>query len=133
MLKKSVDLKTKRKCALLTLKWCKKNIGINNRRKTKLKVVVRVNFPKDEHERFIRGAYYSEDNKIHVYHVNCKTINDIIKTIIHEYTHYLQSMKKYWEMYKTHYYSTHPYERQADRNEEKYFDLCLLEILEFLY
>ena len=128
MLKSKHNINFKKKCAFLTLKWCKKNLGINKRKKTKPKISIRINFKKDETEKTTRGAYYFDENRIIIYHINCKTINDVISTIIHEYTHYLQSNKKYWDYFKTHYYSNHPYERQANRNEEKYFLVCLSEI-----
>lgn len=132
MAKKTPDLHTKRKCANLILNWCRKNLGINRYRKTKPKVSVRINFPKDETERFIKGAYYAEENRIIVYHINVDSIEMLVQTIIHEYTHYLQSDKKYWDYFKTHYYSSHPYERQAERNELKYTDQCLCDILGLL-
>jgi Zn-dependent peptidase ImmA (M78 family) len=133
MLKKGLDIQTKRKCALLTLRWCQENLGINKRKKNKLKLVVRIYFPKDEQERTCHGSYYFEDNKIIVYEINCETIELMVATIIHEYTHHLQSGRKYWEFFKTHHYSSHPYERQAKRYEEKYAETCLFEIWDSLY
>ena len=131
-LKRSSNIDSKKKCAYLTLKWCKEHMGINNRRKTKPKVSVRIYFKKDETERFIKGAYYSDENRIIIYEINCKTLENVVSTVIHEYTHYMQSTKKYWDFFKTHDYSTHPYERQAKRNEKKYTKICLSEILNIL-
>ena len=39
-------------------------------------------------------------------------------------------MKKYWEYFETHDYSTHPYERQARRNEIKYTKANYLQCLQ---
>lgn len=125
MAKKIVDIELKRQYASKAIRWCKENMGINNRRKTQPKMSVRIYFRKDETERFIMGSYYSVENRIVVYDVNCKTLEDVVSTIIHEYSHYLQSMKKYWEYFNTYSYSTHPYERQAKRNELKYTDECM--------
>lgn len=125
MAKKIVDIELKRQYASKAIRWCKENMGINNRRKSQPKMSVRIYFRKDETERFIMGSYYSVENRIVVYGVNCKTLEDVVSTIIHEYSHYLQSMKKYWEYFNTYSYSTHPYERQAKRNELKYTDECM--------
>jgi len=125
MAKKIVDIELKRQYASRAIKWCKKNMGVNNRRKSQPKMSVRIYFRKDKTERFIKGIYYSGENRIIVYDLNCKTLEDVVSTIIHEYSHYLQSMKKYWEYFNTHSYSTHPYERQAKRNELKYTSECM--------
>jgi hypothetical protein len=127
MVKKNVDIELKKQYAHLTIKWCRENLGVNNRKKNKLKVSVRVNFKKTD-ERNFSGSYYSDENRIIVYDINCDTLEDVVSTVIHEYTHYLQSMKKYWEYFKTHYYSTHPYEIQARKNEEKYTTECIKSI-----
>ena len=127
MAKKNIDIEIKKQYAIEAVKWCRDNLGINKRRKNKLKVSVRVNFKKTD-ERDFNGSYYSQENRIIIYDLNCHTLEDVVSTVIHEYTHYLQSVKKYWEYFKTHYYSTHPYERQARRNEEKYTELCLKSI-----
>jgi hypothetical protein len=128
MAKKNVDIEVKRQYASKALKWCREFMGINKRKKTQPKVTVRINFRSDENERFIKGVYYSNENKIIVYDLNCQSLEDVVSTVIHEYTHYLQSMKKYWEYYDLYYYSTHPYERQARRNELKYTKECIKKI-----
>jgi len=127
MAKKNVDIEIKKQYAIEAVKWCKNNLGINKRKKNKLKISVRVNFKKTDEKNF-NGSYYSNENRIVIYDLNCVSLEDVVSTVIHEYTHYLQSVKKYWEYFKTHYYSTHPYERQARRNEEKYTELCLKSI-----
>ena len=62
----------------------------------------------------------------------CDTLYDVVSTVIHEYTHYLQSrnMYKYYE--QNYYYSTNPYEREARRNEQKYTKMCMKEIKKLL-
>ena len=127
MAKKNVDIGIKKQYAIEAVKWCRNNLGINKRKKNKLKLSVRVNFKKTDEKNF-NGSYYSNENRIIIYDLNCDTLEDVVSTVIHEYTHYLQSVKKYWEYFKTHYYSTHPYERQARRNEQKYTELCIKSI-----
>ena len=115
MAKKVVDSEVKKLFALYTLKWCKKNLGVNKRKKPP-KVLVRIRFY-EEDDKNVVGMYISYSNKIIVYDLNCSSIEDVVSTVIHEYTHYLQPWRKYWEYFKTHYYSTHPYEKQARKNE----------------
>jgi hypothetical protein len=128
MANKVVDIETKRRYALLATKWCKANMGINKRKKTLPKVSVRINFRAEETERFIKGVYYPYENRIIVYSLNCETIEEVVSTIIHEYTHYLQSTVKYEELYKKYFYKNHPYEKEARRNEEIYTRICMKDI-----
>ena len=128
MAKKNLDIKTKRRYALLATRWCRENMGINKRRKDLPKVSVRINFVKEETERFISGVFYAQQNKIIVYDKNCDSIEDVVSTVIHEYTHYLQSDVKYVELYKKYYYKNHPYEKEARKNEELYTHLCIKKI-----
>lgn len=130
--KKILDITRKREIAKQVLKWCKENMGINYRRKSLPKVSVRINFRKDETERFIKGIYYSSENRIIVYSVNCETMDEVVSTIIHEYSHYQQSMKKYWEYFEFYYYSNHPYEKEARKNEEMYTKKCIRSIRKYL-
>jgi hypothetical protein len=130
--KKIIDITLKRQVAKQVLKWCKENMGVNNRRKSLPKVSVRINFRKDETERFIKGIYYSSENRIIVYSVNCETMDEVVSTIIHEYSHYQQSMKKYWEYFEFYYYSNHPYEKEARKNEEIYTKKCIRSIRKYL-
>ena len=129
MMSKDIDFELKKKYSLLALKWCREHFGINTRKRTKLKFIL------TEKTRNIRksnsivyGRYCFWRNTITIYGPNCKKIEQIVSTIIHEYTHYLQSRTKYKKYEKTHYYSTHPLERSAFRNEQLYTKQCMTEI-----
>jgi len=124
---KIVDFNLKKKYANLALKWCKDNFGINYRKRRKVILEIS-NKPRKIKNYMIFGNYCFWRNKITIYEPNCKTDIQIVSTVIHEYTHYLQSRTKYQKYEKTHYYSTHPLERSAFRNEEKYAKMCLKEI-----
>ena len=73
----------------------------------------------DEHESF---AEYSWDtNKIYLYTNHLNSEEDIIRSLIHECVHSTQS----YEIYKAYYecdlnYETHPYEIEAEHEEEKW-------------
>ena len=127
MNKKSIDTATKKRITNLTIKWCKDFFGINDKKRTKLKLVFS-NRPRTIKKCIVFGNYCFWRNTITIYIPHCQTVNEIVSTVIHEYTHYLQSRPRYQTYQKEYYYSTNPYEREAKRNEEKYTSVCLKEI-----
>lgn len=127
MYKKSVDNETKIFYALKTLKWCKLYFGENPRKRTKMKFILS-DRPRKIKTDIAYGSYCFYRNSITIYLPNNKTIFDIVSTVIHEYTHYLQSRLKYREYEKTRFYSQNPLERSARRNEELYTKQCIKEI-----
>ena len=72
------------------------------------------------------GEYDDEENEIIIYSKNITSKSDLAKTIVHEYTHYLQDprwMTRYYNMgYK---YNNHPYEKQAFIMEDlNWYKVC---------
>lgn len=132
MTPKDIDYNLKKKYSILTLKWCREHLGINPRKRTKLKFKLSRKTRNIKKKFLVYGRYCFWRNTITIYAPNCKTLDQIVKTIIHEYTHYLQSRTKYEKYEKTHYYSKHPLERSAFRNEEKYGNMCIKEIKKLL-
>ena len=132
MAKKVIDnYLRKKKYVMLAIKWCKKNLGINDRKRTKLSVEFTTRkrrIKKCE----VYGNYCFYRNKMTIHEPTCETIHDVVSTVIHEYTHYLQSRNLYQKYEKLYYYSTNPYEREAKRNEKKYTTLCIKEIKKYL-
>ena len=67
------------------------------------------------------AEYDRETNKLFIYSDYNNSVEDVIRGIIHEYVHYLQSgswMKRYYSMgYK---YGNHPYEISAKKAEENW-------------
>lgn len=124
---RTIDIETKKRYATYALKWCIKYFGLCDRKRRKL--LFRFSERKRKMDNFdIFGNYCFYRNEIIIYLPNNNTIRDIISTVIHEYTHYLQVRRKYREYEITRYYSQNPLERQAKRNEEKYTNICLKEI-----
>lgn len=67
------------------------------------------------------GEYCSMHNELVVYWKNIKSVEDLIKTLIHEYQHYLQSPTWMTRYYKMGYdYNNHPYETIAYQREKDY-------------
>lgn len=126
-----IDIESKKRYALLTLRWCENYFGLCQRKKRKL------SFKFSERKRKIGncdvfGNYCFYRNEIIIYLPNNQTIYDVVSTVIHEYTHYLQVRRKYREFEKTRYYSQNPMERQAKRNEDRFTNICLKEIKKLL-
>jgi hypothetical protein len=125
--KKGIDTELKILYTKMTLKWCKENLGINSKKRKKL--ILDISYKNRKKGKIIYyGNYCFNGNKLTIYVGNCETLHDIISTVIHEYTHYLQSSKLYREYAKMYYYSHNPCERQAKRNEVKHTKTCFKEI-----
>jgi len=74
--------------------------------------------PKD-----LYGEYCSMLNEITLYWKNIPSLEVLIRTLVHEYQHYLQSpswMKRYYTM--GYNYNDHPYEVAAFNEEEKWME-----------
>jgi hypothetical protein len=135
---KSSRYELKKKYAILTIEWCKNNMGIRKTKKKELTLkfsdkdgYITINYKrKKEFKRKypIQGSYCHYRNLITIYEPNCKTIKDVVSTIIHEYTHYLQSMYQYEKFEKIYFYSQNPLEKEALNNEEKYTNKCIKEV-----
>lgn len=66
------------------------------------------------------GQYDYSCNHIEIHYNNCGNVRMMIQTLIHEYTHYLQNLKKYHVLYSQFGYDKHPQEIEARRNEPLY-------------
>jgi hypothetical protein len=75
----------------------------------------------DAEHKTLKGEFCHVENDITVYWKNIKTEEDLIRTLIHEYQHYLQSPAWFTRYYKQGYdYTNHPYEIQALKEEENW-------------
>ena len=75
----------------------------------------------DADDKDLIGEYCSMMNELVVYWKNIKDTESLIRTIVHEYQHYLQSptwMSRYYNM--GYGYSNHPYEVAAYKEEENW-------------
>jgi hypothetical protein len=72
----------------------------------------------------IKGEYCFLFNEITVYIQNIHSHEELVRVLIHEYQHYLQSpswMTRYYKM--GHTYDTHPYEVAAYKEEENWYNI----------
>jgi hypothetical protein len=124
-----IDLHIKKQYALQALKWCQEYLGKSTRKRRKLKLyITEWSRTMDNGKSIVFGNYCFYRNRVSVYATNCETIEDVVGTVIHEYTHYLQSRPQYEKYAENYHYSTNPYEKEAKRNEKKYTKVCIKEI-----
>lgn len=105
-------------------KWCRTHMGINRRKKFDPIVT----YYKSLKEDVDMGEYRYWDNEIIIYYNNTPTIQDFIRTIIHEWQHQLQPMSRY-DSYDTEYgYENNPLEIDAEAVEKKYYKQLWMDI-----
>ena len=78
------------------------------------------------------GEWVSSDNEIIVYVNEIEDLEDYIKTIIHEYVHYLQSpiwYTRHWNRKPNQKYFEHPYEAEAELVAVMYWKVCKRKIV----
>ena len=71
-----------------------------------------------EHSSTTKAEYDDDTNVIYIYYPNMKTEEDVIRSIIHEYTHYRQDHKLFKQYRQMYSYDENPIEIEAHKNEE---------------
>jgi hypothetical protein len=67
------------------------------------------------------AEYDRKLNRLFIYSDYNNSVEDVIRSIIHEYVHYLQSASWMGRYYKMGYnYTNHPYELKASKEEENW-------------
>jgi hypothetical protein len=105
-----------------TFNWCLKKFG------TPIKnTVPTINISFDKRVKRNYGSYL--DGKITVYPNVCKTPKFIIRTILHEYRHFLQMpnnnhMEIYYTLSKNFKYVEHPFEIDSGVFEKQHYKSC---------
>lgn len=97
-----------------TINYCISTLGV----KTTLPVPTVSVIKRGRSRRY--GQYDVTNNMIQIHYNVCGDVKLLIQTIIHEYTHYLQNLKKYDVLYKQYGYDRHPQEVEARKNEVLY-------------
>ena len=103
--------------ANMALRWCKRHLGVNKRKKFEPQWYVIKGYDTD------CGEYDADDNEVWIYWDNCEDVRELIGTCIHEWTHQLQPIRTKYYKYPGSY-SRNPYEREARRNEDRYTKQC---------
>ena len=105
-----------------TFKWCCEYLG------TPLKKYPKLTLNTDKRYSRKYGEY--QNKEIVVFMNTCKGRKDIIGTIIHEYTHFLQmprkkDINKYHKLLEIHRYKDHPFEVEAEEFAKLYHSQVL--------
>jgi hypothetical protein len=122
---KTIEILTPERAKVIaeaTFEWCLKEFGSPIEDITpKLKISY------DKRVRKLFGGY--ENQIITVYPHVCKTKKDLIRTILHEYRHFMQMPNKkdidvYWNLDKNFDYKEHPFEIDSLVFEKKQYRRC---------
>jgi hypothetical protein len=109
------------------LTWCWDNLG-----SSKFQKHIKPDIIYDEVKSDLVGEWVSSDNEIIVYVNEIEDLEDYIKTIIHEYVHYLQSpiwYTRHWNRKPNQKYFEHPYEAEAELVAVMYWKVCKRKIV----
>ena len=132
-----------RKKVLLILEWCKNQFGRSRyvRKYPKLRVYRSTGNSYFEYrDRGLFGTYNS--GTIIIYLGSHDSMKELCKTVIHEYRHYLMSVREYRSLYKDMAASgsdpevishIHPHEKECREFEEKWGGLCFSQLRKKLY
>ena len=111
------------------LKWCMKNMAHPTGHKYYPQV--KICYYKTKRSRF--GDYTSNIRLIRIFINNHTSVEELVDTIIHEYTHYLQmptqqDQKEYNRYLKQKGYYKNPFEINARETADKYTTICMKEM-----
>ena len=71
-----------------------------------------------EHSSTTKAQYDENTNVIYIYYPNMENEEDVLRSLIHEYTHYKQDQKLFKKYKAIYSYDEAPTEIEAKRNEE---------------
>ena len=80
-----------------------------------------------EESKSSKAEYDETANVIYIYYPNMKDTEDVLRSLLHEYTHYLQNITPLTKSIdaKTNTYDESPYEQEAHKNEDIYISELL--------
>ena len=111
-----------RKVVCETILWCESNMG-KKRKRTKLSYKVLT----QKNGEWCFGMYDPTTNAIIIHRNMCGDVRHVVRTVIHEYTHFLQDLRGYSKVLREVGYRNHPQEIEARGNEHLYSN-CWKEI-----
>ena len=104
--------------------WCTDEFGVNRKKKQEFTVSIRKQ-KRTGDDPVAYGEYDLDNNTIIIYYNNCPRVKNLVKTLIHEYTHYLQPIStKYHKLLEEYGYDNHPMEVEARENEDNNYRPC---------
>ena len=106
-----------------TILWCKSNVGTKRKRLPLTFKVTSVPFANER----AYGQYDPTTNMITISRSECMNVKTIIRTVLHEYCHFLQDLRGYSKLLREVGYNKHPQEMEA-RVMETMYSVCWKEI-----
>ena len=108
-----------RKVVCEAIKWCETNIGTKHKRRT---LKFRVLTLPDRYTPAY-GMYDPQKNTLYVFRNHAKDVKMVIRSVLHEYTHFMQNLRYYTSVLNKVGYNKHPLEQQA-RGMEYFYSDC---------
>lgn len=110
-------MKITRSVCLEILEWCKMKYGKSTY--CKQYPLLKFNGTLDQVTKRPKGLWVYKENRIYIYLKHntdeSNQLLEVVNTIIHEYTHYLQDSKEYHRLVKEVEYDKHPMELEANK------------------
>ena len=106
-----------------TIKWCEENVGTKRKRLPLTFKVTSIPFAKER----AFGQYDPKTNLITIDRNECWNVKLVIRTVLHEYCHFLQDLRGYSKLLKEVGYNKHPQEIEA-RVMETMYSICWKDI-----
>ena len=101
------------------ISWCEKKIGTKHKRRTfKYRVLT---LPEGYTPAY--GMYCPTRNTLYVFRNHAEDVKMVIRSVLHEYTHFMQNLRHYETVLKKVGYDAHPLEKQA-RGMEYFYGYC---------
>ena len=101
------------------IRWCEANVGSRKKYRTlKYKVLTDHNVSE-----VLYGMYDPSINTIIIHRDVCLDVKMVVRVVLHEYTHFLQNLKKYGKVLRKVGYKNHPLEVEA-RGMEALYSIC---------
>ena len=100
-----------------TIKWCETNLGTKS-----YKVDYSVRTLRDGYTPAY-GCYDGSRRTIMVFRNHAPDVKMVVRSVLHEYTHYLQNLRWYDNVLKKVGYDNHPQELEA-RGMENLYSVC---------
>ena len=112
-----------RKVVCETIKWCETNLGTKTKSRTLKYRVLTLG----EKYTPAYGCYDPNINTIFVFRNHAPTVKMVVRSVLHEYTHFLQNLRWYTRRLEIYGYHKHPDEKQA-RVAETLYSWCWSDI-----
>jgi Zn-dependent peptidase ImmA (M78 family) len=123
---KTTDLSSHqiRKVVGEAIKWCEDNVGVKVSRQRTFKYRV-LTLPDGYTPAY--GCYDYDKNTLYIFRNHADNIKMVVRTVLHEYTHFLQNLRSYHTLLKKVGYDNHPHEVEA-RSMEVFYSVCWKDI-----